>query len=163
MNETTNSHWRKKMMVITVLAASFLFLFNQFLLITAFPTIMDEFSINATQVQWLTTSFLLMATMLIPTMGYLMSRFSARALTMTALACFVVGTVLSAIAPSFVLLVSARVVQAIGAGMMLPLVQTILLHVYPAEKEAMPWGLWHLSLMWRQLSDRRFPVISLIG
>ncbi|MFP7334260.1 DHA2 family efflux MFS transporter permease subunit [Shouchella clausii] len=146
MNETTNSHWRENMMVITVLAASFLFLFNQFLLITAFPTIMDEFSINATQVQWLTTSFLLMATMLIPTMGYLMSRFSARALTMTALACFVIGTVLSAIAPSFVLLVSARVVQAIGAGMMLPLVQTILLHVYPAEKRGYAMGLMALVI-----------------
>ncbi len=57
--------FRKKMLVVSILSASFLFLLNQFLLITAFPQIMEDFSINATQVQWLTTSFLLTTTTLI--------------------------------------------------------------------------------------------------
>lgn len=146
MSIINQSPMRKKMMVVTVLSASFLFLFNQFLLITAFPTIMNEFTINATQVQWLTTSFLLTTTVMIPMMGYLMNRFTARALTITALASFTVGTFLAAIAPTFSLLVTARVIQAIGAGMMLPLVQTVLLLVYPYEKRGYAMGLMALVL-----------------
>lgn len=48
-----------KAVVVVIMATAFLFTFSQFLLITAYPTIMDEFGVNATQVQWLTTAFLL--------------------------------------------------------------------------------------------------------
>ncbi|MBM7839131.1 EmrB/QacA subfamily drug resistance transporter [Alkalihalobacillus xiaoxiensis] len=133
--------FQRKMLIGSILSASFLFLFNQFLLITAFPQIMADFGINATQVQWLTNSFLLTTTILIPTMGYFMGRFSTRVLTLVAIGFFIVGTGLAIIAPSFSLLIVARVVQAIGAGMMLPLVQTVLLLVYPIEKRGYAMGL----------------------
>ncbi len=80
--------FQRKMLIGSILSASFLFLFNQFLLITAFPQIMADFGINATQVQWLTTSFLLTTTILIPTMGYFMGRFSTRVLTLVAIGFF---------------------------------------------------------------------------
>ncbi|WP_099302391.1 DHA2 family efflux MFS transporter permease subunit [Bacillus sp. Marseille-P3800] len=132
---------RKKMLVVSILSASFLFLLNQFLLITAFPQIMEDFSVNATQVQWLTTAFLLTTTILIPTMGYFMGRFHARSLTFVAISFFIVGTILAIFAQTFSLLIVARVVQAVGAGMMLPLVQTVLLLVYPIEKRGYAMGL----------------------
>lgn len=133
--------FRKKMLVVSILSASFLFLLNQFLLITAFPQIMEDFSINATQVQWLTTSFLLTTTTLIPTMGYFMGRFQARTLTFVAISFFILGTLLAIFAQTFMLLIVARVIQAVGAGMMLPLVQTVLLLVYPIEKRGYAMGL----------------------
>ncbi|MBU8907660.1 DHA2 family efflux MFS transporter permease subunit [Desertibacillus haloalkaliphilus] len=130
-----------KLIISIILISTFLFTFNQFLLITAFPTIMQEFSINATQVQWLTTSFLLTTIVFIPMSGYLTSRFSSRALVLFSLACLVSGTIVGIFASTFMLLILSRVIQAIGAGIMLPLVQTILLAVFPKEKQGFAMGL----------------------
>ncbi|WP_059105293.1 DHA2 family efflux MFS transporter permease subunit [Shouchella shacheensis] len=130
-----------KGVVIVILTAAFLFTFSQFLLITAYPTIMDEFDLNATQVQWLTTAFLLTTIVLIPMTGYLSNTFSSRTLVVFSLSCLLVGTVIGGLAPNFGTLISSRVVQAIGAGIILPLVQTILLTVFPYERRGFAMGL----------------------
>lgn len=130
-----------KGVVVVILATTFLFSFSQFLLITAYPVIMKEFSINATQVQWLTTSFLLTTIVLIPTTGYLSDRFSSKSLVIFALSCLVIGTVVGGFSINFTMLISSRVIQAIGAGIILPLVQTVLLTVFPYERRGFAMGL----------------------
>lgn len=130
-----------KIVVTIVLASTFLFSFNQFLLITAYPTIMVEFSINATQVQWLTTAFLLTTVIFIPMTGYLADTFSTRTLVIFSLVFLVLGIIIALIAPNFIVLIISRIIQAVGAGIMLPLVQTILLAVFPYEKRGFAMGL----------------------
>ena len=130
-----------KGVVIVILSAAFLFSFSQFLLITAYPTIMDEFDVNATQVQWLTTAFLLTTIVFIPMTGYLSNIFSSKTLVVFSLSCLVIGTVIGGWSPNFGTLVLSRVVQAIGAGIILPLVQTILLTVFPNERKGFAMGL----------------------
>ncbi|QQK75498.1 DHA2 family efflux MFS transporter permease subunit [Salicibibacter cibarius] len=130
-----------KGVVVVVLSAAFLFAFSQFLLITAYPTIMNEFDVNATQVQWLTTAFLLTTIVFIPMTGYLSNAFSSKNLVVFSLSCLLVGTVIGGLAPSFGILILSRVVQAIGAGIILPLVQTILLTVFPYERRGFAMGL----------------------
>ncbi|SDI30149.1 DHA2 family efflux MFS transporter permease subunit [Alteribacillus bidgolensis] len=130
-----------KGVVFVILSASFLFSFSQFLLITAYPTIMDEFNVNATQVQWLTTSFLLTTIIFIPMTGYLSNTFSSKTLIVFSLSCLVVGTVMGGLSQNFSTLVLSRVVQAIGAGIIIPLVQTILLSVLPYERRGFAMGL----------------------
>ncbi|MFC3526302.1 DHA2 family efflux MFS transporter permease subunit [Marinococcus halophilus] len=137
---------QQKWTVWTVVSINFLFLLNQFLLITAFPTIMQEFQVNATEVQWLTTAFLLTAAIMIPINGYFVDRFTLRFLVLVSLACFLVGTVAGILAPSFLLLVVARIIQAIGAGIMLPLAQTVLLLVYSSEKRGQAMGILGLVM-----------------
>ncbi|MBP1971378.1 EmrB/QacA subfamily drug resistance transporter [Virgibacillus natechei] len=135
-NESSN-----KTIIVIVLATTFLFTFSQFLLITAYPTLMQEFSINATQVQWLTTAFLLTTVVFIPMTGYLSDTYSARFLVIFSLVFFVIGTVIALLAPNFIVLIISRVIQAVGAGIMVPLVQTILLGVFPFEKRGFALGL----------------------
>lgn len=130
-----------KGVVVVILTATFLFTFSQFLLITAYPTIMNEFNLNATQVQWLTTAFLLTTIVFIPMTGYLSNRFSSKSLVVFALSCLLVGTIMGGLAPTFSTLILSRVVQAIGAGIILPLVQTILLTVFPYERRGFAMGL----------------------
>lgn len=130
-----------KGVVVVILAAAFLFTFSQFLLITAYPTIMKEFDLNATQVQWLTTAFLLTTIVFIPMTGYLSNTFSSKILVVFSLFCLLVGIVMGGLAPDFFTLILSRVVQAIGAGIILPLVQTILLKVFPIERRGFAMGL----------------------
>jgi EmrB/QacA subfamily drug resistance transporter len=130
-----------KTIITIILASTFLFTFNQFLLITAYPTIMQEYSVNATQVQWLTNAFLLTTILFIPLTGYLSTTFSSRILVIISLCFLVLGTIVGLIAPNFFVLVLSRIVQAIGAGIMVPLVQTILLNVFPIKKRGFAMGL----------------------
>ncbi|SHG61905.1 DHA2 family efflux MFS transporter permease subunit [Ornithinibacillus halophilus] len=130
-----------KGIIVVILATAFLFTFSQFLLITAYPTIMDEFDLNATQVQWLTTAFLLTTIIFIPLTGYLSDTFTAKTLVVCALSSLVIGTVIGGLSPNFGTLILSRVIQAIGAGIILPLVQTILLKVFPYHRRGFAMGL----------------------
>ncbi|SFE98494.1 DHA2 family efflux MFS transporter permease subunit [Alteribacillus iranensis] len=141
MEVSTLPKKQKRGIIFIVIGANFLFLLNQFLLITAYPVIMRDFSINATQVQWLTTSFLLVTSIFILMTGYLIDRFTTRHLVISSLVMLVIGTLVGWLASSFVILVVARIIQAIGAGIMLPLVQTILLMVYPENQRGRAMGL----------------------
>ncbi|WP_163971828.1 DHA2 family efflux MFS transporter permease subunit [Oceanobacillus halotolerans] len=130
-----------KGLVVVILATAFLFTFSQFLLITAYPTIMNEFDLNATQVQWLTTTFLLTTIIFIPLTGYLSNTFTAKTLVVFSLSFLAVGTVIGGVSPNFGTLILSRVIQAIGAGIILPLVQTILLNVFPYKRRGFAMGL----------------------
>lgn len=130
-----------KGVVVVIIAAAFLLTFNQFLLITAFPTIMEEFNVNATQVQWLTNAFILTTIIFIPMSGYLSLTFSAKTLVIFSLTCLLIGTIIGGWSPNFGVLILSRVVQAIGAGIILPLIQTILLIVFPYHKRGFAMGL----------------------
>ncbi|WP_240374032.1 DHA2 family efflux MFS transporter permease subunit [Bacillus piscicola] len=132
---------QRRLIIFIVIGANFLFLLNQFLLITAYPVIMRDYAINATQVQWLTTAFLLVTSIFILMTGYLIDRFTTRQLVVSSLVMLVIGTLIGWLAPSFLVLVVARIIQAIGAGIMLPLVQTILLMVYPENQRGRAMGL----------------------
>lgn len=131
----------RRFIVAITLSASFLSVLTQFLLLTAFPKIMEEFSINSTEVQWLTTSFMLTVAILIPITAYFIDTFKTRTLMMTAMTLFLVGTFVGLIAPSFSLLLVGRIIQGIGSGIMIPLMQTILFLIYPREKRGFAMGL----------------------
>lgn len=139
---TTNlSPLHRRLIVAITLSAAFLSVLTQFLLITAFPEIMNGFTINSTQVQWLTTSFMLTAAIFIPITAFFIDRFKTRTLMMGAMCLFFVGTFIGLMAPNFPVLITGRVVQGIGSGVMIPLMQTILFLLYPREKRGFAMGL----------------------
>ena len=137
----TEDKIQSKGVVAVVISAAFLLTFNQFLLITAFPTIMEEFNINATEVQWLTNAFILTTIIFIPMSGYLSTNFSSKTLVIFSLSCLLLGTAVGGWSPTFGILIASRVIQAIGAGIILPLIQTILLIVFPYNRRGFAMGL----------------------
>lgn len=130
-----------KGIITVVIASTFLFAFIQFLLITAYPSIMAEFDINATEVQWLTTAFLLTSIIFIPMSAYLSNTYSTKWLIVIALMFLAVGTLIGGWSPTFEVLVFSRMLQAIGAGIILPLSQTVLLIIFPPERRGFAMGL----------------------
>src|SRR5690625_16827 len=122
----TLSTLQKRLIVAVTLSASFLSVLTQFLLLTAFPKIMEEFSINSTQVQWLTTSFMLTIAILIPITAYFINTFKTRTLMMSALILYIIGTIVGLFAPTFPVLIIGRIIQGMGSGIMIPLMQTVI-------------------------------------
>ena len=100
-------------MVITLRLGSFVAILNQPLMISALPTLMHEFDVPSSTVQWLTTGYLLLLSVSIPSSPFMVRKFATKTLFIMAIAIFTAGTVLGALAllPGAVLgAVSATVV-----------------------------------------------------
>lgn len=128
--------------VIAVLAISaFVMILNETVLSVALPPLMTEFGVGATTIQWLTTGFLLTMAVVIPTTGYLLSRYSIRTLFIVAILLFLTGTALAAVAPSFGVMLVARVIQAGGTAIVMPLLMTTTLTLVPPQHRGTVMGL----------------------
>ncbi|PRA10899.1 MFS transporter [Arthrobacter sp. MYb211] len=114
---------------------------NETVLTVALPGIMSDMNISAAAGQWLTTGFLLTMSVVIPTTGFLLQRFSTRSLFIFALSSFFIGTLLAIFAPSFAVLLAARIIQAIGTAIVLPLLMTTTLTLIPMHKRGAVMGL----------------------
>src|SRR5690625_2940296 len=133
--------FNRNLIVGILLSASFVTVLNQTLIIIAIPPIMNEFHIDPSLAQWLTTAFMLTNGILIPVTAFLIDKFSSKHLLIAALSIFALGTLIGAVAPSFSFLLLARIVQGVGAGIMMPLMQTIMLTLFPPEKRGSAMGM----------------------
>ena len=111
-----------EVLTISVLAFSaFVALLSEMVIGVALPQIMDDLGITATTGQWLTTGYALTLAVIIPTTGYVMQRFQLRTIFIASVGLFSLGTAISAIAPGFELLLTGRLVQALGTAVLVPL------------------------------------------
>lgn len=138
---------RPGLMAFSLMLGAFVGLFSETALNMAFTNLMDEFSIGASTVQWLTTGYLLVLGILVPISALLMQWFTTRRLFTASLLLSIVGTIIAALSPSFTSLLIARIVQAMGTGLLLPLMTNIILLIFPANKRGTVMGLMGLVIM----------------
>lgn len=122
---------RDSSVIIILLISTFVVILNETFMSVALPRLMNDLNITAATGQWLTTAFLLTMAVVIPITGMLMTRIPTRPLYLTAMSLFLVGTALGAAAPGFEVLVLARVVQASGTAIMMPLLMTTVMTLVP--------------------------------
>lgn len=133
--------YNRGLFVAVFLLGAFVMVLNQTVISTAQPAIMKSFDIDTSTVQWLTTGFSMVNGIMIPISAWLMVRFRTKPLILTALASFFVGTLLAYCANSFGLLLTGRLIQALGAGAIMPLMQTVFLTIYPPEQRGAAMGI----------------------
>ena len=131
---------RDRAVVFTMLVATFVVILNETIMNVALPRLMSELGVDASTVQWLSTAFLLTMAVTIPATGFLIQRFSTRNLFVSALGLFSMGTLLAGVAPGFALLLTGRIVQALGTALMLPLLTTTILALSPVERRGAFFG-----------------------
>lgn len=172
--------YRRTLLVIVLLVGNFCTMLNQTILSTAFPTLMHTFQVSASTVQWLTTGFMLVNGIMIPISAYLLGKFRTKPLYMTAMGTFLVGTFICFTAKVFPMLLVGRLVQAMAVGIALPMVQTIMLSIFPPEKRGTAMGLagivvglapaigptlsgWIIDrYSWRDLFGMIIPIITIV-
>ncbi|GEN85762.1 DHA2 family efflux MFS transporter permease subunit [Oceanobacillus sojae] len=132
--------------LVVLLSGAFVAILNQTLLGTALPHIMSDLDLDANTVQWLQSAFMLVNGIMIPITAFLIGTFTTRTLFLTAMSLFTAGTLICGIAPEFLSLLTGRVLQAAGAGIMMPLMQTILILIYPKEKRGSAMGMFGLVI-----------------
>ncbi|WP_145138025.1 DHA2 family efflux MFS transporter permease subunit [Paenibacillus sp. Y412MC10] len=140
-------HIRKGPIIAALLLGAFVAFLNQTLMNIALPKIMDDLGIQPTTGQWLTTGFMLVNGVLIPVSAFLIARFTTRQLFISAMTMFSLGTLICAISPNFGILMTGRVIQAAGAGILMPLMTVVFLNIFPIEKRGSAMGMMGIAMI----------------
>ncbi|MED3878943.1 DHA2 family efflux MFS transporter permease subunit [Priestia megaterium] len=134
-------------LLVVLMLGLFLAILNQTLLNVAIPHLITEFGVTANTAQWLLTGYMLVNGALIPLSAYLIERFGVRRLFLFAMACFTIGALICGIAPTFSLMLIGRLVQAVGGGVLAPLVMTIIVFIFPPHMRGKGMGIFGLAMM----------------
>ncbi|PXX54736.1 DHA2 family lincomycin resistance protein-like MFS transporter [Nocardia tenerifensis] len=148
---------RTPLVIRVLVLATFVVILNETIMINAIPRLMEDLQVTERAAQWVSTAFMLTMAAIIPTTGWFLQRVSTRRAYATAMSVFLAGTALSAIAPSFEVLLLGRIVQAGGTAVMMPLLMTTLMTVVPEQDRGRVMGNVTLAI---SVAPAMGPVIS---
>ena len=138
---------RKQIIMLIVLVfGTFVTVLNQTVVAPALPSIMSEMSVDAAVAQWLTTGFTLVNAIMVPITAFLTDRFTTRRLFLASMVLFTAGTMLAAWGPNFPVLLAGRLIQAAGAGILMPLVMTVLMWTFPIDRRGTAMGVFGIVI-----------------
>lgn len=133
--------------MLSLIIGAFFAILNETLLNIALVTLTEEFSITLPTVQWMVTGFLLVMAVIIPVSALLLQWFTTRQLFLATMSIFTMGTIVSASAPTFSVLLVGRLIQAVGTGLLIPVVFNVVLLIYPPHKRGKVMGIVGLVIM----------------
>lgn len=148
MNQSLTKSDRPPYGILAIMMiGAFISFLNNTLLNIALPSIMADLKVEPSTVQWLTTGYMLVNGVLIPTTAFLIQKYSVRRLFLAAISLFTIGTILAGFAHVFPVLLAGRMVQASGSAIMMPLLMNVMLVAFPIEKRGAAMGVFGLILM----------------
>ncbi len=131
---------RNKLVINLLLVSAFVVILNETIMSVAIPRLMETLGVTAAAAQWVTTAFLLTMAVVIPMTGFLLQRLRTRPIFILAMSLFSTGTLAAALAPGLEMLVVARVIQASGTAIMMPLLMTTVMTLVPPETRGKTMG-----------------------
>ncbi len=138
--ETRDDSGRTPLVIKLLVAATFVVILNETIMINAIPRLMADFDVTARDAQWISSIFMLTMAAVIPVTGWFLQRVTTRKAYAVAMTTFAIGTVICGIAPVFELLLVGRAVQAAGTAVMMPLLMTTLMTVVPERDRGRVMG-----------------------
>ncbi|SFC63906.1 drug resistance transporter, EmrB/QacA subfamily [Bacillus sp. 491mf] len=136
-----------KAVVAVLILGMFVSILNQTVINVALPALMNEFNVSTSTAQWLTTGFMLVNGILVPISAFLVSRFTYRKLFVAAMLFFTVGSIICAVSGSFTMMMTGRVTQAVGAGILMPVGMNIFMTLFPPHKRGAAMGLLGVAMI----------------
>lgn len=138
---------KKLPIMISLIVGAFFSILNETLLNIAFPKLMIELNVSTSAIQWLATGYMLIVGVLVPASALIVQWFTTRQMFLGAMIMFTVGTIICGIAPHFSVLLVGRMIQAVGTGLMMPVLMNTILVLYPLEKRGAAMGTIGLVMM----------------
>lgn len=144
-----NKHEERYMWIAisVVIVGTFMAVLDSSIVNVAIPKMMTIFRASTEEIEWILTGYMLTMSVVIPLTGYLGDRFGLKKLYIFALTVFTIGSALCGLATSTETMVAARVVQAIGGGMIMPVGMAMIYKLVPIEKRGLALGIWGISAM----------------
>ncbi|SEM60324.1 DHA2 family efflux MFS transporter permease subunit [Paenibacillus sp. OV219] len=147
MTTATSTALRRGPIVASLLIAAFVALLAQTLLNVALPSMMKDLNVNENTIQWLINGYMLVNGVLVPISAFLISRFTTRKLFLAAAGLFAVGTIICAFSPNFTFLLFGRLIQAAGAGILMPLMTIVFLTIFPVAERGKAMGMMGIAMI----------------
>lgn len=139
--------YNARVIMATLLICGFSGYLSETAINVAMTNLIEVFQISAATVQWLTTGYMLTIGILTPISAMLLQMFSTRKLFTISLISLIVGTLISALAFNFEMLMFGRILQAVGMSTLIPLLFNTVLIIYPHNKRGAAMGLVALVTM----------------
>lgn len=130
-----------------MLIGGFVGMFSETSLNIALPQLMAQLGVTTATIQWLVTGYMLMVGIVLPLSSIITKWFTTRQVILFALIDFMVGAVISASAPGFGVLLFGRMIQGIATGLILPLMFTVAMQIFPPYKLGAAMGMVGLVIM----------------
>src|SRR5690625_4972863 len=133
--------------MLSLIIGAFFAILNETLLNIALTTLMEEFSVSVSTVQWMATGFMLVMGIVIPMSALLLQWFTTRQMFMGTMITFTIGTIICASAPVFSVLIIGRFLQAAGTGLLIPIIFNTFLLLFPPRRRGAVMGIVGLVIM----------------
>ncbi len=136
-----------KPVMFSLIIGAFFAILNETLLNIALTSLMEVFTIDRPTVQWMVTGFMLIMGILIPVSAFMLQTFTTRQMFIGTMTVFTIGTLICALAPTFAVLLTGRLIQAIGTGLLIPIIFNTFLLIFPPERRGAIMGMIGLVIM----------------
>ena len=113
----------------------------------ALPYIQGSVSASSDQINWVLTSYIVAAAIMTPPSGFLANRFGRKRVLLTAIAGFVIASILCGLSQSLIQIVVFRLMQGLFGAALVPLSQGILLDLYDVKERGSAMALFGVSVM----------------
>ena len=132
---------QRTLIMLPLLLGGFIALLDETILNVAFPQLMVALHVSTSTIQWLATAYMLVIGILVPVVAFLLKTFSTRTLYLTAMILYTIGTIACGFSQSFPVLLISRMVQAAGAGVLIPIMINTILEIYPPARRGAAIGM----------------------
>jgi DHA2 family multidrug resistance protein len=139
-----NYKWR---VLSTVIFGLFMVILDTTVVNVAFQTLRNEFGGSLTDSQWIISVYVLALGISTPLSGFLADRFGSKKIYLAGLGLFVLGSLLSGLSTSLLMLIVTRAVQGIGGGIALPLGTALLLQAFPPREQGTALGIFGIAAL----------------
>ncbi|MGE5416066.1 MAG: DHA2 family efflux MFS transporter permease subunit [Acidobacteriota bacterium] len=133
--------------LIVIIIGTFMAILDSSIVNVALPKMMVIFNVTTDEIQWILTAYMLTLGVVMPLSGYLGDTYGYKRIYMIALGTFIVGSFLCGLAWNVNSMIAARIVQALGGGIMQPLGMAIIYQSFPRSKIGMVLGFWGIAAM----------------
>ena len=113
----------------------------------ALPHVQASFGVAVTEAAWTTTAYLIALVVILPLAGWLVAAFGRKRVYQIGLGVFTGASFLAGVAPSLPVLIAARALQGLGAGVLGPMEQSILRETFPPKQQGLATGLYGMVLL----------------
>jgi EmrB/QacA subfamily drug resistance transporter len=138
-------HWVAPALV--ALIGAFMSILDSSIVNVAIPTMMNVFNTNTSEIQWVSTIYMLALGVVVPTSGWLGDRIGFKRLYILSMAAFIAGSALCTFSWSLNSLIFARVIQAIGGGMIMPTTMAMIFRMVPRDKIGSGMGIFGIAML----------------
>lgn len=136
-----------KLAMVSMMLGAFVGMFSETSLNIALPQLMVQLHVNQSTIQWLVTGYMLIIGIVLPLSSIITKWFTTRQVIIFALIDFMVGAIISAMGNGFGIVLIGRMIQGIGTGLILPLMFTVAMQIFPPQKIGAVMGMCALVIM----------------